>query len=74
MMRIVGWEPKECDEQPSRIIYWHSKQDRAWVIQVLNQEGDQLGEATYVGHRDQLKKVLPMMEQEYGIKPEKWSG
>lgn len=52
-MKIIGYTPltdeeAEALERPASTDRWYDRQTRCWVVQSLNAEGTQIGDATYV--------------------------
>lgn len=57
-MRIIGFKPLtdeeiERRERPVSTDRWYDRQTRCWVVQSLNADGTQVGDATYVHGKDE---------------------
>lgn len=48
-MRYTLPEFEPMDETPADTRRWFNREERMWVVQLLNAAGEQIGEATYTG-------------------------
>jgi len=60
---------KVMSETVTKIVYWWSRPDRAWVTTARDAEGNQVGDAEYSGTRDGLDWDLKMMDRKYPNTP-----
>jgi hypothetical protein len=52
-----------------RIGYWYDRRTRSWIIQRLDANGNQLGDATYIGSgRDDAMAEVATLTAEHGVK------
>ena len=45
---------------PVKVISWYNRRERAWVVQSLDREGNQIGEADYCPQRAMMVKCVAM--------------
>lgn len=45
---IVGWDPDQEERKATHVDAWYDRHTRLWVVQCLDDEGYQVGDATYV--------------------------
>ena len=63
---IDDYEP--FDETVTQIDAWYDKHQRLWVIELLNKDGFQVGDAV-IGYGKQWKDLtVAELKEEYGIK------
>jgi len=60
------------ESAPAKVVYWYNRRARSWVVQLLDGEGNQIGDADYSGtesDRDwelaRLKKLHPALPVEH---------
>lgn len=49
-----------------KVVYWWDKYDRLWIIQALNENGDEIA-CEYAPNRRTLDIVLKLFAEENGI-------
>ena len=56
--RIVGWDPEQQQEpKATHVDAWYDRHTRLWVIQCLDEDGYQVGDAQYVyGKKDAMDR------------------
>lgn len=64
--KILGYIPKD-KLPPDHIEHWYSKDDNAHIIQVMDKEGNQIGDATYVGHKSRLQSEIDYLRRKHRI-------
>jgi hypothetical protein len=56
---------------PATVQRWYNREERAWVVQLLDVEGYQIGEAIYVsstnGGRAIAERAEQELRQQYGL-------
>ena len=67
--KIVGWDPEEShfDETVASIDAWYDRYTKLWVIQKLNKDGYQIGDATYVAGKKAAMKEAAELKAKYGL-------
>lgn len=60
------WEP--FDEKVVEIFTWYDRRSRNWIIQLLNKDRYQVGDAIYVGDRASKDLIVANIKAEYGIR------
>lgn len=56
----------------TRITFWWDRLSRNWIVQALDSEGNQIGDAIYAANRRTLPGALASMTDLYpNIKPER---
>lgn len=45
---------------------WYDRHTRSWVVQLKDREGNQIGEAEYVGNKRDRDRVVEMMQAQAG--------
>lgn len=50
ILKVGGepYEPKPFDAKPAKTERWYDRSTRCWIVMTTNDDGDQLGDATYV--------------------------
>lgn len=65
--RIVDEDAMEFDTAVTSVDAWYDKHTRLWVVQLLNKDGYQVGDAQYVYGKAEAKAVKAELEKEYNI-------
>lgn len=63
----INEEYIEFDEKVVKIDAWYDKHTRLWVIQKLNKEGYQIGDALYIYGKASAMIEKKNLEEEYGL-------
>ena len=53
---------------PDHIKYWYDRHTRSWIVQLMDNEDNQIDEATYVYKKSEALKQVEDWEKEYNIK------
>ena len=64
---IVDEDAMEFDTAVTSVDAWYDKHTRLWVVQLLNKDGYQVGDAQYVYGKAEAKAVKAELEKEYNI-------
>lgn len=69
VVRIVlkDYEVAEFDETVANIDTWYDRHTRLWVIQMLNKDGYQIGDAEYVYGKQEARRRTLELIREYGL-------
>ena len=79
-IKITGWTDEitgesfgaedliEFDEAVASVDAWYDRHTRLWVIQLLNKDGYQVGDAKYVYGKADAMLTTSMLMEEYGLK------
>lgn len=65
--RIIDDNAEEFDSIVASVDAWYDKHTRLWVVQLLNKDGYQVGDAQYVYGKAEAKAVKAELEKEYNI-------
>lgn len=63
-IRIKGFDSEAFDEAVVTIEAWYDRHTKLWVIQKLNKDGYQVGDAVYVYGKEAAMKAKAEMEEE----------
>lgn len=67
-IRIVGFDvSKQFDETVVKIDAWYDKHTRLWVVQKLNKDGYQVGDADYVYGKTNAMEEKAELEKKYNL-------
>lgn len=66
VIRIME-EYQEFDTKVVSIDAWYDRHTRSWCIQLLNKDGYQVGEASWVGYKEAKDQVVADLKAEYNI-------
>lgn len=66
-INLKNYEAPEFDETVATIDCWYDRHERLWVLQKLNKDGYQVGDAMYVYGKKDAKKFADDLRREYGI-------
>ena len=58
---------KEFDTKVVRVVSWYCRHFRTWIVQALNADGYQVGEAALAGNREDMEAAKDAMKEEHGI-------
>lgn len=50
-MKIIGYEPKELDQEINSSVVYYNRNTRIWVAYNINAAGDQVGNCGYGASR-----------------------
>lgn len=64
---IVDEDAMEFDTAVTSVDAWYDMHTRLWVVQLLNKDGYQVGDAQYVYGKTEAKAVKAELEKEYNI-------
>lgn len=45
---------------------WYDRYTRSWVVQLKDREGNQIGDAEYVGNKQDRDRIVNMMQAQTG--------
>ena len=65
--KIIGFDYEECEKKPVAISMWYDRHRREWVLYPVDEEGNQLAEATYEFSKANAERSKKGLEDEYGI-------
>lgn len=68
-MKIINFsaDDTEFDENVVSIDTWYDRYTKLWVIQKLNKDGYQVGDADYVYGKQTAMKETEELKKKYGI-------
>lgn len=67
-MRFIGIELKDSEERiPTTVDRWYDRRTSSWIVQLKDREGNQIGQAVYVGTRREAEKQEADWKKEYNI-------
>lgn len=66
-IRIEGFKEEQFDETVASIDAWYDRHTRLWIIQKLNKEGYQIGDASYVYGKKLAMQVTAELKEQYGL-------
>ena len=66
-IRVFDDDTEVFDEEVASVDAWYDKHTRLWIIQLLNKDGYQIGDATIVYGKSEAKAVKAELEKEYNI-------
>jgi len=55
------------NEKPFGIDMWYNRPERAWVVQVKDEEGTQIGDAAYRGSKPEALSQVKYWNEKYDI-------
>ena len=64
---LRNYQPQEFDEKVVKIEAWYDRHCRLWVIQKLNKEGFQIGDAVYLWGKKDAMEYKKELEKEFGL-------
>lgn len=64
IFEIKDWDGTGIDETIVEIDAWYDRHTKLWVIQKLNKDGYQIGDAEYVYGKQMAMKVKKELEAE----------
>jgi len=53
--------------KPFSIDMWYFRQQRSWVVQLKDEEGNQIGDATYVYSKPEALNQKKRWKEKYGL-------
>lgn len=62
-----NFHESQFDETPAIIEKWYDRKTRSWVIQTLNKERFQIGEAQYFGTKQEAINEYKRLKTAYNI-------
>lgn len=65
---IVSPAGPMSDPKPVSIVMWYFKEQKSWVVQLKDIEGNQVGDADYIYYKKDARKRVTQYEKQYGIK------
>ena len=65
--RVRGFESPAFDEKIAYIDCWYDRHTRLWVLQKMNKEGFQIGDAYYIYGKKEAQEYKKQLEQEAGL-------
>lgn len=69
-MKFIGLNNKEPEGLyvPHSVTKWYNRQQRSWVVQVLDKYENQIGEASYVHSKGEAEEEVEYLKREHGLK------
>lgn len=67
IIRIMNADEPVMDYTVTNIDAWYDRHSRSWVIQKLNKDGYQVGDADYTGTREDKDWIVANLKEEYGL-------
>ena len=64
---IINENYEPFDEKVAKIDAWYDRHSRNWIIQLLNKDGYQVGNAIIVGSRSSKDYEVRSLKDEYGL-------
>lgn len=58
---LDAFEAPKFDDTPVDVVKWYDRHTRSYCIQIVNAEGDQIGDAQYVGNAAEARYVQEML-------------
>jgi len=65
-MKIIGYEPSES-KPPFKVDRWYDRHTKSWVVQLKDEDGNQIGNATYLGVKQQAITEENRMKIEHNL-------
>lgn len=65
-MKIDGYEHTE-PKPPYKVDRWYDRHTKSWVVQLKDEDGNQIGNATYLGLKHQAITEENRMKKEYNL-------
>jgi hypothetical protein len=68
-LKLVGINNNYNTEEPkpSSIRKWYNRSQRSWVVQLLDKEENQIGNATYVYSKSEAEDEVNRLKKEYNL-------
>lgn len=68
-MKLVlsDYEAPVFDNKPANIVKWYDRHTHSYCIQVVNAEGDQIGDAYYAGNAGEACFIENMLISRYNL-------
>lgn len=66
-IKIIGFDYEEKERKPAAIEMWYDRSRREWVLYPVDEEGNQLEEASYAFGKAEAKEIKKDLEVEYNI-------
>jgi len=66
-INLKDYESPAFDEKVAYIDCWYDRHERLWVLQKMNKEGYQIGNATYIWGKKDALEYKKQMEKEEGL-------
>lgn len=67
MIKIKDYDYIPFDEKVVEIDAWYDRHSKSWCIQLLNKEGYQVGNAIWVGNKEDKDAVVTDLKIEYNL-------
>lgn len=67
MIKIKDYDYIPFDEKVVEIDAWYDRHSKSWCIQLLNKEGYQIGNAIWVGNKEDKDAVVTDLKIEYNL-------
>ena len=69
IIKIEDWnsEENQFDETVANIDAWYDKHTKLWIIQLLNKDGFQIGDAIYVYGKKAAMQEVTELKAKYGL-------
>lgn len=66
-MKIIGLITEVHEDIPFSIDMWYNRPERAWVVQLKDEENNQLGDAVYVGTKPEAINQVNRWKAEFNV-------
>ena len=67
VIKIAGYDPEYKEPKAVSIDMWYDRHRREWVLYPVDEEGNQLAEASYGFSKAEAKQIRKDLEAEYGL-------
>lgn len=67
VIKIKGFEAEYKEPKAVKIEMWYDRSRREWVLYPVDEEGNQIDEASYGFRKAEAKEIKKDLEREWGI-------
>jgi len=66
-VKIIDYNPLYKDPIPTKVDSWYDRRTRSWIVQLMDEEGNQIGDAYYTGIKEDAIREEKELKERYNI-------
>lgn len=66
-MKLIGIDCDSSEQQPAKVERWYDQRSRNWIVQLLDENGNQIGDAFYCYTKKEACDEEKRLKEKYNL-------
>lgn len=66
-MKLVGIDYDNSEQRPVKVERWYDRRSRNWIVQLLDEDGNQIGDAYYCYTKKEASDEEKRLKEKYSL-------